>query len=206
MKSHILLYISAATDLEAERDILGRAVVDIPVDLGWRIAQSPRHSEPLDAEAIVDADIHLLLMGGDIRAPVGLEWITAQRVGRRPILFLKQNIQRTLAALDFIRFVENHASWQSFKSGADLRHSVQLLLVNYILEQALTFVLKPLEIDRLRSWRSELEESPTANDGEVRGGAGESGLIFSKERYVPSEGILIQPEAEQNPDSSTKSR
>jgi hypothetical protein len=204
MKSQVLLYISAATDLEAERDILGRAVIDIPVDLGWRIAQSPRHSEPLDAKAVVEADIHLLLMGGDIRAPVGLEWITALRAGRRPVLFLKQEIQRTLAALDFIRFVENHASWQPFKSGVDLRHSVQLLLVNYILEQALAFALKPPEIERLHSWRSELEESPTANDDEARGGTGESSLIFSKERYVPSKGILIQPEVAQKPGSSTE--
>lgn len=204
MKSHILLYISAATDLEAERDILGRAVIDIPVDLGWRIAQSPRRSEPLDATAVVDADIHLLLMGGDIRAPVGLEWIMAQRAGRRPILFLKQDIQRTLAASDFIRFVENHASWQPFKGGVDLRHSVQLLLVNFILEQAPTFALKPLEMERLRNWRSELEESPTANDDEAQGGTGESSLIFSKERYVPSKGILIQPDVGQNPGSSTE--
>jgi hypothetical protein len=204
MNSQILLYISAATDLEAERDILARAVVDIPVDLGWRIAQSPRHSEPLDAEAVVNADIHLLLMGGDIRAPVGLEWITAQRAGRRPILFLKQDIRRTIAALDFIRFVENHASWQPFQGGVDLRQSVQMLLVNYILEQALRFALKPLEMEGLHSWRSELEESPAANGDEVRGGAGESGLIFSKERYVPSKGILIRPDMEQNPSSSTE--
>jgi hypothetical protein len=204
MNSQILLYISAATDLEAERDILARAVVDIPVDLGWRIAQSPRHSEPLDAEAVVNADIHLLLMGGDIRAPVGLEWITAQRAGRRPILFLKQDIRRTIAALDFIRFVENHASWQPFQGGVDLRQSVQMLLVNYILEQALRFALKPLEMEGLHSWRSELEESPTANDDEAQGGTGESSLIFSKERYVPSKGILIRPDMEQNPSSSTE--
>ena len=63
------LYISAALDLEKERESLSRAVAEIPVTLGWRVIQSPLHGEPLDTDAIAQADVHILLLGSDIRAP-----------------------------------------------------------------------------------------------------------------------------------------
>lgn len=190
----VLLYISAATDLEGERDVLGRAVAEIPVDLGWRVAQSPRKSDPLDLDAVARADVHFLLLGGDIRAPIGLEWLTAQRAGRRPTLFLKQDVQRTSAALNFVRFVESQASWRLFKDGAELRHSVLEILADHILERAMAYSLTPLEVERLQSWRSELRQDTAAVDEEIRGGAGDSGLILSQDRFVPSEGVVIRPE------------
>jgi hypothetical protein len=198
--SQILLYISAATDLEGERDILGRAVAEIPVDLNWRVAQSPRRSDPLDLNAVANADIHLLLLGGDIRAPIGLEWLTAQRAGRRPTLFLKQDVQRTSAALNFVRFVESQATWRPFKDGVELRQSVLEILTDHILDRAMTFVLSPLEIERLQGWRSDIQAESAAVDEETRGGAGDSSLILSRERFVPSEGVVIRPGEGQEPD------
>ena len=69
----LTLYISAAQDLEHERDVLGRTVVEIPTTLGWRIVQSPLRVELVDLEMVTRADLHLVLLGGDIRAPIGLE-------------------------------------------------------------------------------------------------------------------------------------
>ena len=48
MADQVLLYISAASDLEREREVLSKAVTEIPVDLGWRIVQSPRGSQALE--------------------------------------------------------------------------------------------------------------------------------------------------------------
>ena len=93
----ITLYISASADLLAEREGLGRAVAEMTVDLPWQISQSPLRSEPLDLDLVIQADIHLLLLGGDIRAPVGLEWMAASRAGRSPHLFLKEDVGRTAA-------------------------------------------------------------------------------------------------------------
>ena len=98
MADTFLLYISAASDLEHERDILGRAVTEVPVTLAWRIVQTPLHGDPPDMQAVAQADLYLLLLGGDIRAPVGLEWQVARRAGRTPVLFLKQGAPRTPAA------------------------------------------------------------------------------------------------------------
>lgn len=198
MADQVLLYISAATDLESEREVLGRAVTEIPIDLAWRIAQSPRRNEPSDLAAILEADVHMLLLGGDIRAPIGFEWIVARRALRRPVPFLKQGIQRTPAALNFERFLAAQAVWQPFKDISDLRLKALKVLTEHILNRASAYAMSPPEIERLQVWQSELSNSEVTE--EVRGGAGESSLIFSRERYVPSNGILLQSSDESEPD------
>ncbi len=197
MADQVILYISAATDLESERDLLARAVTEIPVDLPWRIEQSPRRNLPLDTTALTNADIHILLLAGDIRAPVGLEWMTASRLGHQPLLYLKQAVQRTPAAMNFIRFVESKSTWLPFKDGAELRQKVLMRLADYILERATGYHLSLVELERLRSWRAELEVVPLKRDQE-KGGAGESSLLLSLERHIPSEGVLLRPDRGQN--------
>ena len=192
MVDQILFYISAATDLKAEREILGRAVTELPVSLGWRIVHSPGGDEPVDLEAVVRADIHLLLLGSDIRAPIGLEWRAAHHAGRDPALFLKDRVMRTPAAQDFIRFVAQQRTWRRFQGLADLRTQVLRLLATHILDRAGLYALSPVELSRLQSWRAELE-SVTGEVGDTsRSGAGESGVLLSRERYVPSDGVLLQ--------------
>lgn len=194
MADQVLIYISAAADLAGEREILGRLVTEIPVDLAWRINQSPRHSEPVDLEAVQTSDIHFLLLGGDIRAPVGQEWFVARRSGRQPVLFLKEGVNRTQAAEGFVRYVESYDSWRLFKDGARLRHEVLKLLSDHIIERALYYALSPLQLQALKAWRAELDKKIAAVDEDTRGGAGESSLILSRERFKPSQGILIEPD------------
>lgn len=193
MADRIRLYISAAADLDRERDVLGRSVSEMPVQLGWLIRQSPRKNEMLDLDAVSKADVHLLLIGGDIRAPIGLEWYRARQAGRQPVLFLKSGIKRTPAAQEFIRYVGNQASWEPFENRADLRFKVLLLLVEYIIGQSASYALSPSEVDTLTSWWARMKQEPSDFMDDVVGGAGESGQIYSTERYIPSSGILLDP-------------
>jgi hypothetical protein len=193
MVDQILLYISAAGDLVPEREALSQAVVEIPVTLGWRIIQSPHTGEPVNPDAVTAADVHLLLLGSDIRAPIGLEWLYSRRVGRLPVLFLKQDIQRTMAAQNFMHHIEAQTTWHLFKNSSDLSQQVLKLLASHILERANYYALSTKERDRLTSWQDELNASGTKNIEDIRGGVGESSVILSPERYIPSEGVLIQP-------------
>jgi hypothetical protein len=193
MADRINLYISAALDLEDERDLLSRAVTEIPVGLGWRIVQTPRRQEPPDLEAVAGADIHLLLLGSDIRAPVGLEWLVARRNNRLPVLFLKSQVAHTPAAQEFIRTLAEVASWRPYNDGLDLKRQVLQLLGDHILANALHYILRPDELEKMHSWRNELARERKRSQPETRGGAGDSGVILSTERYLPSEGILIHP-------------
>lgn len=193
MVDTLLLYISAAPDLQAERDILGRAVTEIPVTLAWRILQSPLRGTSPDLEAVAQADLHLLLLGGDIRAPIGLEWQAARRAGRLPALFLKQDALRTPAAHAFVRYLGEQFTWHAYKDSPDLRLQALKLIAGHILERTLYYALSPDELGRLTQWREELEAGKASTVDEAPGGAGESSLIFSRERYTPSQGVLIQP-------------
>ena len=59
LSHQILLYISAGSDLAPEREVLGRAVTEIPLDLGWHIFQTPHSGRRVDREAVELADLHL---------------------------------------------------------------------------------------------------------------------------------------------------
>jgi hypothetical protein len=193
MAKHFLIDISAANDLEAERDLLARSVIAVPADLTWRIEQSPRANDPIDRQAIAQADLHLLLLGSDIRAPIGLEWLVARRHGRMPLPMLKEGAGRTLAAEDFRRFIIRQRPWRPFTSLAHLQRQVQRLLGQQILDQVVAYGLSPDQIVGLQTWLAELDEAPEPG-AEAFGGAGESSLIFSKEGYEPSSGILLGAE------------
>ncbi len=191
MAKEVILYISAASDLAAEREILGRAVAEVPVDLPWRVVQSPAGNGPVDLDAVVEADIHILVMGGDIRAPVGLEWQIARRYGRQPIALLKSNVLHTPAGRDFIRLVREVQNWSAFDSGTVLRRRVLSIFANHLLNRAGVYGLTPDEIARVRNWETSLLETSEPVDQELRGGAGDSAILISRERFEPSGGIVI---------------
>jgi hypothetical protein len=192
MVDEVILYISAAQDLQYERDLIGRAVTEVPVSLGWRVEQTPHGEKPPDLEAVAHADIHLLLLGSDIRAPVGLELLAARRSGRRPVFLMKKETMHTPAAEVFRREISKRETWQTFKGISELRYQVLDLLAEHLLDQAPRYALRPAEYENLKSWHEELEKARKKPVEETRGGAGESGIIISTERYIPSEGVLIE--------------
>ena len=194
MADTIFLYISAASDLNLERDSLSRAIIEVPVPLGWRIVQSPIHGEPANLEAVAQADMYILLLGSDIRAPIGQEWLISQKTRRKTALYLKGEIFRTMAGLSFQHYVEKQAAWKVFTDVADLRQQVLQALADHLLEQAVYYQLSLTDIERLQEWRKGLIASVNQQDLVTRGEAGESSVILSVERYVPSEGVLITPD------------
>jgi len=190
----VLFYISAASDLDSEREILGRAVADVPGDLDFRVVQPPDGNGLVDVDAIASADVHIVVMGGDIRAPVGLEWQLARQTGRPPVVFLRHDTLRTPAGQDFVRFVAQFQMWEPFDSGTMLRSKVLMLLADHILAHAVRHGLTADEIVRLQVWRDALATSPQAVDEVTRGGAGESSIVLSRRRIVTAGGVAIEKE------------
>jgi hypothetical protein len=184
--SPVIVYISAASDLMSEREALGRMIAALPVTLAWHIMQTPTGAEPLDLEAVRRADLHLLVLGGDIRAPVGLEWHTAYRAGRPTLAFLKQGLARTPAGQAFVREVD--LAWQPFSDAADLSRQVQHALVKHLLRYALHYALTPAEMEQLSALPTSETKPTSAAPGEE---AAHSAVILSRERFRPSEGIIV---------------
>jgi len=132
-----------------------------------------------------------LILGGDIRAPVGAEWLAARRAGRLPTLFLKQGAHHTPAAQIFVRDLERHAAWRPFDDAADLRRQVLALLTGHILNHAARYQIGPEEFEKLRAWQKQLDAAGKKSVDKTRGGAGASSVILSTERFTPSEGKLV---------------
>ena len=186
------LYISAGRDLRPERELLGTAIAEIPIDVGWRINYSPMGNEPLDLEVIGSSDLHFVLMGGDINAPVGLVHYFARRDRRRSALLLKIGVNRTLAATYFVRFLENSGQWQPFSDRKSLRSIFLKTLTSRLVEMASRFRLSEAEVKKLLDWRGEINDQNGISEGEPGSGAGDSSVILSVERFHPSEGVLLK--------------
>ena len=191
MENDIIVYISAASDLQFEREVLGRIAAEIPVDLGWRIIQSPTGDGILDVENIQRADFHFLLLGGDIRAPIGQEWIIARQAGRLPILYLKQDILRTSAAIDFYHFIKTQAHWKPFNDGADLHRSALIEITNHILEFSTQYRLSLSDVENTLTLREQIQHNTAPLTIHPPGGTGSSSVILSPEAIASKGGVLL---------------
>lgn len=189
MNSHrpVIIYISAASDLMIEREALARMIAKLPVTLAWQILQTPLDSEMLDLTALQTADLHILVMGTDIRAPVGLEWQIATYAGRQSRAFLKREVSRTPAGQNFIR--EIRAFWQPFNNATDLSYQAQRMLIEHLLGHKGDYALTPLEVEQLEA----LQTAERFKDETIEGqDAGHSAVILSRERFEPSDGISFE--------------
>jgi hypothetical protein len=183
----VTVYISAASDLMAEREALARMIAALPVTLAWRIVQTPiTDADRLDLEMLRAADLCFLVMGSDIRAPVGLEWLMLRRAGRPVSAYLKRGILRTPAGHIFIN--DAKVEWRPFSDAADLSRQIQRVLVEHLIRHAIHYALTPEEIAQLET----LPKSDTSPEQPVRGEeAGHSAVILSPERFEPSQGVIV---------------
>jgi hypothetical protein len=181
----VTIYISAASDLMAEREALARMIAGLPVTLPWRIIQTPLGAEPLELESLQSADLYFLVMGSDIRAPVGLEWLTARRAQRPVNAFLKQGIGRTPAGQVFVS--QTKVAWQPFADTAELSFRARQILAEHLTRYAIQYALTPTELEQLAALQT-VEEKKEAIGGQE---AGQSAVILSRERYTPSGGVIV---------------
>ena len=89
MQSKFGMHISSSPDLRIEREVVGRALTELPTTLGWRITHTPFHDKEPDIKAIATADAHIFLLGVDIYAPMGIEWLARKRAGRPTLAWRK---------------------------------------------------------------------------------------------------------------------
>lgn len=186
-KATVTIHISAASDLMAERETLARMIAALPVTLAWQIVQTPiTEAESLNPELLGSADLHFLVMGSDIRAPVGLEWHLVRRAGLPSVAFLKRGVPRTPAGHVFIQ--DAGVVWRPFADAGDLSRQVQGVLAEHLARQAARYALTPSELEELES----LRKADTSTEEPGRGQeAGHSAVILSRERYEPGEGVIV---------------
>jgi hypothetical protein len=186
--SKVNLYLSAAPELTAERDAIARIVPKIPTTLGWEIVQTPHSDQSFNPDAVLRADVHVLVLAGDIKAPVGWEWALARRAGHRPTMFRQERL-RTPAGDAFVRELEPLVQWRSYLDTPDLVRQVSALLGEHLINRAGHYALSPAEVERLRDW---LKREPAHVADAARSVTAASGVILTPERYIPKEGTLVE--------------
>lgn len=184
------LYVSISPDLGHEREVMGRAVAGLPVDVGWEVSYTPGPTDPnpVDPLTAARADVYVLALGADIRAPMGVEWTAARRAALTPLALLKE-VPHTPAAQEFVK--TGDIAWVNFKLGSELTPKLQLRLCQAILDRAARFQLSTPEWSTLQEFVKGLQEKQTSPAEDTRQGAGQGGVIFAPSREAGQGGVLI---------------
>ncbi|NIN64279.1 MAG: hypothetical protein GTO63_06185 [Anaerolineae bacterium] len=196
MAARLRIFTSVAPDLRAEREIIGRAIASLPVSLGWVINYTPSADEALGRalDAVAAADFYMILLGTDIRAPMGSEFVVARRTGKR-ILAYVEDVLHTPAARVFMRYAS--LNWQHFSVEEELGPLLLRGLAEQILEAAEAYPISPVDWEAVLALLEELtdqeqlEPEKQKRPPEYRG-AGKDAVIVSPERDLPRDGVLIE--------------
>ena len=183
------LYVSAANDLPDEKEIIGQMVTEIPVTLGWQINHTPSGKNTIIGKTVLDADYHMIIFGEDIRAPVGYELYISRRQGRKPPIFIKKNVARTIAGIEFLKNKANSYVSVSYRSLAEFRKLALTSISHFIINQKDYFQLKTQEYEKITNFIHSLEEIDTEL---LDHATGADSIILSRERYLPKDGVLIK--------------
>jgi hypothetical protein len=188
MASQIRLFISGGPDQEPARELLGRALAEFPVNVGWIIKRTP------DVDSAAESHLFLMLLGADITAPVGLELYWARRT-EKPILAYRADVNRTPAGQVFIQ--ENAGlDWRRYSDLALLRRYAMADLSRFLLAYAERYGVTVLEAQRLHVHIAALEKAPAVEHGAESAppkphGASGGGVILAPGKDEPRGARLI---------------
>ena len=176
MAEKLRLFVSATNDLEASRAVIGRAVAELPVQIGVEIRRTPVHGAAYDDifELIANVDRAYFLMGRDITAPAGTEWYLGWKL-ERSILPLAAVVRRTPAAQEFVR--QFPGEWTRFRSRAELARLVTLDLVRILNHPANRYGLTVHDLELLKLHAASIRKHAPDVQGEP-GGAEGGGVLL----------------------------
>ena len=183
MATRVRIFISASPGEDPARELLGRALAELPVNIGWVIKRTP------DVDSVPECHLYALVLGTDIWAPVGLELWWAQRT-EKPILAYGADLLRTPAGQAF--YQENAwLIWKRFNNVPHLRRLVLADLSQFLLNHAERYGLTLIEAEALRVFMTKLDKpEPTVISPKARG-AGGGGVILAPGKDEPPGARLV---------------
>jgi hypothetical protein len=151
MATQVRLFVSAGPAEEPVRELLGRALAELPISVGWIIKRTP------DVESAPECHLFAIVLGSDITAPVGLELWWARRT-EKPILAYCSDAARTPAGQVFLQ--ENALlDWSRYANPAGLRRIFQRDLCRFLLAHTDRYGVTVLEAEMLRAYLTGLEKA-----------------------------------------------
>lgn len=192
MAETLRLFVSATKDLEAERASIGRAIAQLPVQIGIEIRRTPVEGAPYEDiyELIANCDRVYFLMGRDITAPSGAEWLIAWKL-ERSVLPLRLAGLPTLAGQDFVRLLPN--GWKPFRHTQDIAQIVTMDLIDLLNHSTNRYGLTVTELELLAGHRRRLNALSSAQPAEP-GGAEGGGVLLDLGHREPIDGVALDEE------------
>jgi hypothetical protein len=177
MPTQVRLFVSAGPELEPAREMLGRALADLPITVGWVIKRTP------DVDSVAESHLFLLLFGSDIWAPVGLESYWARRT-EKPILAYRSTGARTPAGTVFVQ--ENaDLEWTSFADLAALRRAFVRDVARFLMQHGERYGVTLTEMEALAGYIQGLDQTPKAPVPAKATGAAGGGVILAPGKDEP---------------------
>lgn len=181
MAETLRIFIGATRDLEAERGVIGKAIAELPVQTAIEIRRTPPLLPTYEEifERIANCDRVYFLLGNDITAPAGLEWVTAWRL-ERPVLPLRRSPRPTPAAQEFQRL--SPLSWIDFATATDLARIVAVDVARLLKHPSNRYGLTMPELERLEAYLRRLNRLQATLDKTPSGVEGGGVLMDSRAR------------------------
>lgn len=176
----LTLYISAAQEMDAECEAIGKLLAGLLPKVRWTLHRTPAGRGNLnpDLRALHESNLHLFVLGADIVAPLGVEWREAQHA--KTPLFLYRAVERAASPAASYFLHHSGAHWTRFRSPADLVRRFERQLIAELVAGTPGYGLGLDEIESLTERLEKLHTEPQADDTEARG-AGLGGVILPKE-------------------------
>jgi hypothetical protein len=179
--TQVRLFVSAGPAEEGAREHLGRALAELPVNVGWVIKRTP------DIDSVAECHLFAILLGHDIAAPVGLELWWARRT-EKPLLAYTSGGMRTPACQVF--YQDNlYLDWRTFGDLVTLRRVFLLDTSHFLLRHAERYGVTVPEAEALRGFMAVLEKSAAAVPGKAPAREGP----LSKARGAGGGGVILAP-------------
>jgi hypothetical protein len=193
MAEKLRLFVSATNDLDAARAAIGRAVADLPVQIGVEIRRTPAHGASYDDifELIANCDRVYFLLGRDITAPAGAEWHLAWKL-ERSVLALRLPGRRTPAAQEFAARGA-FAEWAPFRSTAELARIVTLDLVRILHHPTNRYGLSVTDLELLNLHAKKIRTSVPEAVTEPGGAEGGGVLLDTAHGQEVDDELLVAP-------------
>ena len=190
MAERLRIFVSATTDLEAERAIIGRAMAGLPVQIGAEIRRTPVEGAKHDDiyELIANVDRFYFLMGSDITAPAGEEWHLAWQL-ERSIMPLRQGERLTPAAKEFLRGTVG-LNWHHFRTTTELARLVTLDLVRILNHPKNRYGLNVSELELINVHAERIKRT-TVTASQEPGGAEGGGVLLDMGHEEPWDGVAL---------------
>jgi len=171
------LYVSASPEMDPECELLGQMLAQLTPSVRWQIKRTPPAHDKTDPDwvALETADFYVLLVGRDITAPIGVEYVAAQEHGIPAFCYRNRAATPSPALSAFMRQIRT--DWQSYETPQAFASELRKQLVRRLIEGTPGYGLSLQEIERLAAELREVDEDEQGGT-ESRRGAGRGGVIL----------------------------